>query len=223
LIHLIRPIRRIGRIRRTTALACALMVASSAQAGDPSPSPVLQAPWPHPLRLRVERQNEGSTCGLHALNSIYRAHGLNGEVFRLRARLGIDIPALPLLEHTTGILQPDLLRVLSQDGFRGTLLKSSLPEDVAALKAHLHEGFYTMALIQRRENKAYHWVVLVDHQGGRFTVADSLNPGVLGAEPEEAFLAERLLTAVAIRPDEKATLPFAGYWIVGYGAVFWFS
>ena len=131
MIHMNRPIRWIGRFRRIAGLACALMVVSSAQAGDlnPSPSSVLQPPLPRPLALLAEMQTEGSTCGLHALSSVYRAHGLNGEVFRLRARLGIDIPALPFLEHTTGTLQPDLLRVLAQDGFRGTLLKPALPDD----------------------------------------------------------------------------------------------
>ncbi|MEM7395134.1 MAG: cysteine peptidase family C39 domain-containing protein, partial [Verrucomicrobiota bacterium] len=88
----------------------------SLHAGDWSPAPVVQPPAQQPKKLKPIKQRDGHSCGLLALAAIYRAYGIDPKAARLRQRLGTDRPAAKFLKDTEGTLQPDILRVLKQDG-----------------------------------------------------------------------------------------------------------
>ena len=75
------------------------------------------SPSNNPEPAIIDPQTEPHTCGLHSLRSIYRAYGLNPDEHELRERLGVDTPANPADPTSTGTLQPDISRVLAQDGF----------------------------------------------------------------------------------------------------------
>jgi hypothetical protein len=76
-----------------------------------------EVPSLQPSQPLLEKQTEGFTCGVHALGTIYRAHGLDPGRERIRWRLGVDTKALWWAKDTTGALHPDVFMVLNQDFF----------------------------------------------------------------------------------------------------------
>jgi hypothetical protein len=107
-----------SRVRIRACLLLSFMLSMGMlSAGNRSPSPDNTIPLPTPDELLIERQTEVHTCGWHTLSSIYRAHALDRTRFRLRERLGVDVPAIPTRVESTGTVQPDMMRVLHQDGF----------------------------------------------------------------------------------------------------------
>ena len=98
----------------------------------------------------------------------------NPDLENLRVRMGVDVPANPLDKTTTGTLQPDLLRVLTEDGFMFSLLDPDSPKAQATLEEHLQDGHQVIALIRRAENNNLHWVVLSGLSEDGLEVVDSL-------------------------------------------------
>ena len=106
---------------------------ATATAGGRDPSPDRTRPLPQPRKTPViTEQTEPHTCGWHTLSSIYTTHRLNPNRLQLRERLGVDAPALPGISGSTGTVQPDMVRVLSQDGF---LTTSLAPKSAATREA----------------------------------------------------------------------------------------
>ena len=147
-----------------------------------------------------EAQFENDTCGLHTLRVIYKAYGLNPDGENLRKRLGLDTPANPFDKNSTGTLQPDMLRVLHQDGFGYELLETG--EEGASKKPlkHLEEGNMAAILISRRENGNMHWVAAKKVDEGRVVVLDSLFDEAYVEEPGEFFRAV-VLSCVLLSPS----------------------
>jgi len=144
-------------------------------------------------------QLESHTCGLLALSAAYRSYGLSPEAEQLRERLGVDVPASPLDETSTGTLHPDLLRVLTQDGFFWECVPLENPPDAARrLEAHLRDGNVALVLIARRETGGLHWVLTdaADERGLR--VVDSLRSEAAN-EPVSEFLS-RAISIIALQP-----------------------
>lgn len=117
-----------------------------------------------PLKRTVpafpDQQTEPHTCGVHALNAIYRAHGLVPEDHDLRFRLGTDRPAVPNQEDTLGTLQPDICRVLAQDAFHPTFLDVDDPDAHLRLRRHLERKWTALALIRKESTGGLHWIML---------------------------------------------------------------
>ena len=113
-----------------------------------------------PLRAVPERQLEGHTCGLHMLRSLYRAHALNPDEHLLRVRLGVDRGAVPAVKSTQGTLQPDLTRVLAQDGFLVNELDLERSNAAALLSSHLDRDWFAVTLIVRPRSGQLHWVLI---------------------------------------------------------------
>ena len=134
------------------------------------------------VRAEPEVQQEPHTCGVHTMRSLYRAHKLNPDEHNLRFRLGADIPAFTALASSTGIVQPDLCRVLAQDGFH---VRVTDPEDTSAnqqLVNHLAAGWKCVALIRRPQNGHLHWVLVQ---------SSSAEPGI-GADLKTVELVDSL-------------------------------
>jgi hypothetical protein len=160
---------------------------------------------------------EDDTCGLHALNTVYRAYGLDPVTERLRARLGVDIDALVWLPGSTGTLQPDVCMVLAQDYFRVQVMKPTTAATPSALRAHLAAGHAALLLIRRRETDALHWVVAAGDTGEGIPILDSL-----AAEPYREpnnFLAERVVTILAVTPAPDGRLTATSVGALSRGAV----
>lgn len=117
--------------------------------------------------VRPEIQVEGHTCGFHALSSIYKSYGMDPDEWKLRFRLGTDQPTVPGTD-TTGTLQPDMMRVLRQDGFEVSGAKTT---EAVRIRRHLEAGHSAVAVVQR---SVMHWVVLAKLNGDELIVVDSL-------------------------------------------------
>lgn len=173
-------------------------------AGPPSyysekfgPSPVpLRLPSPTPGDFAPETQTEPHTCGLHSMNVIYRAYGLNPDDAKLRFRLGTDIPVNLFAPGTTGTIHPDILRVLEQDGFTSEVLVAN--EELASrLESHLTTGHPAMVLVKA---STWHWVVACGIDEKRnVTICDSLKPETY-QEPLGSYAADRAQSVLLIRP-----------------------
>ena len=148
-----------------------------------------------------ETQFESHTCGLHTIRVIYKAYGLDPDLENLRFRLGIDVPANPIELDSTGTLQPDLLRVLVQDGFDYKLLPlDDISESKEALLDHLKSGNMAAALISRRENGNMHWVAAKKVLDEKIVILDSLFPDVYEEEPF-SLLRECVLSCILVEPS----------------------
>jgi hypothetical protein len=158
-------------------------------------SPGRAAPAAFPIAPVPERQTEPHTCGLHTLNSLYRAYGLNPDARRLRFRLGTDKPFPNFIPDTTGTIHPDMLRVLRQDGFRTDLVNPFSDAAPASLAAHLDSGHFAIALVG-----GAHWVLLIGRDDDRVVVCDSL-ARVPYAEPLAAYIRDHLYTLVLVNPE----------------------
>lgn len=150
-----------------------------------------------------EVQFESDTCGLHTLRVIYKAYGLEPDEENLRVRLGVDVPSNPMDGTTTGTVQPDLLRVVAQDGFTYTPLFWGSPSPEKELTDHLASGHMAAVLIARRENGNMHWVAAYRLVDGRIEILDSLFKTPY-FEPPEAFIQECVLSCILLKPSEEA-------------------
>ncbi|MCC6798176.1 MAG: hypothetical protein IT366_23890 [Candidatus Hydrogenedentes bacterium] len=146
-----------------------------------------------------EIQMESHTCGLHTLRTIYSAFGLNPDLENLRFRLGVDRPANPLDPESIGTLQPDMFRVLLQDGFEFERLVVSKPNVNEELVKALKNNKLAAALIRRRQNGNLHWVVLRSESDSKVTVIDSLEAKPY-SEPLPGFIDECLLSCILVAP-----------------------
>ena len=188
------------RLVRVIIIALIGSVAPPLLAGDWSPSPYYQAPSSTPRPLVPEVQTDGFSCGYHALSAIYRSYGLDPKLARLRARLGTSRPAVPFVADSTGTLQPDLLRVLQQDGFLAETLRASKDDDRARLIDHLQKGQYCLALLESGHAGGLHWVVFTEYRDGEVTIGDSLKRG-LHRESLSQLAAGPLLSTITLSPD----------------------
>ena len=111
-----------------------------------------------------------------ALSSIYESYGLDAEQARLRERLGTNIPAIPFIESSNGTLQPDLFRVIKQDGFEVETIDPKNRNELLSLKSHLEGPHYALALVSTERAGGLHWIVFTDCNDtrGTITIADSL-------------------------------------------------
>ncbi len=161
---------------------------------------------PHPAHElgAPELQVEDHTCGFHSLSIVYRAHGLDPEQEQLRARLGVDVPAIPKDSSTTGTLHPDLLRVLRQDRFDSSFLDPDAEDTPATLERLTAAGRAALVLIQRAESGGLHWVAVSRSSvPGHVRVFDSLVSEPYDVRTRE-YLRERVLSVVTIEPDPGA-------------------
>lgn len=148
-----------------------------------------------------EAQFESHTCGLHTIRVIYKAYGLDPDLENLRFRLGVDVPASPIEPDSTGTLQPDLLRVLVQDGFDYELLPlNDLSVATTSLLDHLKAGNMAALLISRRENGNMHWVAAQKITGEKIVILDSLFPDVYREEPL-SLVRECVLSCILVEPN----------------------
>ncbi|MBB6429793.1 hypothetical protein [Algisphaera agarilytica] len=165
------------------------------------------APNPTPTTVVAEIQTEPHTCGLHSLRSLYRAYGLDPDRYDLRFRLGVDAKANPFDDESTGTLQPDLYRVLDQDGFGVQPLSLDDPQSQVMLNDHLRDEHLAVALVYR---STYHWVVLDNGaEEDHLTIIDSLSAEPY-SENTHTFLHDYALSVTLIQPaapDHSAGLP----------------
>ena len=152
--------------------------------------------------LDPEAQFESDTCGLHSLRVVYKAYGLNPDKENLRARLGLNVPANPLDQSTTGTVQPDILQVLVQDGFRYELIKTDRSEAPKRLLEHLRAGNMAIVLIARRENGNMHWVAAHKEDAGRVMILDSLFEESYLEDPFH-FFPEAVLSCILVQKKEE--------------------
>lgn len=157
-----------------------------------SPSKVAQRAIP-------EWQAEPHTCGLHCLRSLYRAHGLNPDKHALRFRLGVDRPAIPAISSTEGALQPDICRVLAQDGFTVEQLDLESDNSADSLTRHLGNSWKALALIRKPSNGGLHWVVIQDKGSRQIEVVDSQFRSPY-EENTTAFLGEKAISVFLVTP-----------------------
>ena len=193
-------------------LSCLAFASSSSLcAGDKSPSAVIQILDRIPLEVEPLVQEDDFSCGYLALSAIYRSYGLDPSRARLRERLGTSVPAIPFVASSNGTLQPDLIRVLNQDGFRAQAINPI--KELSLLKRHLSGPHYVLALVRTEESGGLHWIVLSDFREGAFEIADSLVEG-LHWKKEEEFVGPRFLQAILLSPgtpDPSSPLAAAHY------------
>lgn len=168
--------------------------------------PVAYAPLEYPGAFAPERQIEAHTCGFHAISSVYRAYGLDPEASRLRFRLGTDKRASNFDPESLGTLHPDMLRVLDQDGFDASVVFEPKSESsLDRITAHLMSGHPVLVLVRA---PGLHWIVLApprergDDSEPMMLVVDSLQSET-SVEPLRAFVAERVLSAVLVKPEQR--------------------
>jgi hypothetical protein len=141
---------------------------------------------------------------MHSLEAIYTSYGMNPSDFKLRERLGVDRPAVPLLSSTDGSVHPDILRVLGQDGFQVHLPKLGNEYFDAKLINHLNDGHYAMTLIKREENGNLHWIVITSHEHGQIIIADSIGPDTY-MRNLETYSENQIVSTLLISPNPAAT------------------
>jgi len=195
-----------NHLKTVAVIGCIMIgVESRLSAGGNAPAPRPVTPRSVPLRLVPEVQVDEFSCGFHALSAIYRSHGVDPEEADLRYRLGTSARAIPFIKDSTGTLQPDLFRVLKQDGFEAETLRLSKRTTKDALIEHLEGGLYALALTQTENAGGLHWVVFTDYARGQVTVADSLEPELqrqdLGELIEGNLLSVTLITPGTPDPD----------------------
>ena len=193
----------LGGVAFVGCTACTQMyIATHVPSGKYDPVTDESPPANPQAQIRPERQVEGHTCGFHSLESIYKSYGLDPESYRLRFRLGTDNPAVKLDSETTGTLQPDMLRVLRQDGFDARPVEVS---QTAEIRTHLEAGHYAVAIVMR---SVHHWVVLAELLGRNLVIVDSLEekPYIVDIDP---FLADEAYNVILIKPgvgQEKVSI-----------------
>ncbi len=163
---------------------------------------VQQSPIERLRSVAPEAQLESHTCGLLTLRAIYKAYGMDPDKSNLRVRLGVDVPANPFDVESIGTMQPDILRVVVQDGFDYTILRKA-NGTAKDLLASLGDKHMAAALIRRRQNGHLHWVALQYESPTAIKVIDSLATEPY-SEPIEPFMDECLLSCIILSPAKKA-------------------
>jgi ABC-type bacteriocin/lantibiotic exporter with double-glycine peptidase domain len=187
----------------------------SLDAGDWAPSPELQWLASTPKEVVPLVQDDDFSCGFLALSAIYESYGLDPKKARLRERLGTSVPAIPFLSSTTGTLQPDLFRVLQQDGFAAEPFHPSAKEGLGELLNHLQSGYTALALVTTKRAGGFHWVVLTDFEKGSLQIADSLVEGLHWRTLQE-FRGPQFVQAILLKPgNPDPNGPLAGAHYVG--------
>jgi hypothetical protein len=156
--------------------------------------------------IKPDAQTEGHTCGFHAVSSIYKSYGLDPVERRLRARLGTDNRSIIYDSTTTGSLHPDIYRVLAQDGFDCRFLDLEKADAQHALKDHLTQGRYALALIQRRENGNMHWVVLAGLKESALKICDPLKPETYEEDLQD-YWSKCILSINLLTPSSQTAQP----------------
>ncbi|CAM2007348.1 hypothetical protein [Acanthopleuribacter pedis] len=203
--------QRKGRKRKLIALFLCCLIPVCYFVGPPDSGPnrrsgkyyasdAQQKPSALPNPIQGENQTEGHTCGLHSLSAIYKSYSLDPAAADLRFRLGVDRRANPFDATTLGTVQPDILRVVHQDGFATAVL--DLQDPVPArrhLQNHLESGHYALTLIRRRQSGNLHWVVISAWLDNELTVVDSLTPQPY-TEPVDDFMTNHVLSVMLLQP-----------------------
>ena len=160
---------------RSLTLLLAIFVAtvSTLHAGDKNPAPTNVRPEGKPDIIKPERQTESHTCGLHSMRSLYKSYRLPVDDYNLRARIGVDKPAVPFIKSTKGSIHPDLLRVLDQDGFKYEVVNMKADDVHLKLINHLKTKHYAMALL-KLNNGVMHWVIVSEAKDNSYVIIDSL-------------------------------------------------
>lgn len=196
--------RRIGFYSLVTVAVFApfvgfILYAWAVPLGDFAPVEPVPAVGQPVAELQPIPQTEDHTCGFLAISAIYRAYGLNPLERRLRQRLGTDNTANVYDSTSTGTIHPDLYRVMTQDGFGLQRLDVDAPDVLPALEAHLADGHFALALVQRRETGHLHWVALGGCRDNRLTICDSMKPAPF-TEPADLWLGECALGILLVKP-----------------------
>lgn len=183
----------IGGLTTCLIVGCALFYSEPSR--KYGPADVNQTPAELPAAADPEAQIESHTCGLHAVRAVYTAYGLEPDDHDLRFRLGTDRKANIFDKSSSGTLQPDILRVLRQDGFAAE--PAELEQELQSLQEHLESGHLVLALIHPG---SYHWVVLLLDSEQQLWVVDSVkdDPYPMGWE---TLLREELLSAILVLPS----------------------
>lgn len=179
-----------------------LLIVSSLIAGDRSHAPSTTRPSGVPGEIYPEKQTEGHTCGLHSMRSIYKSYHLPVENFNLRNRIGVDKSAVPFKGSTRGSIQPDLLRVLDQDGFAYEIIDIKKESVEKALIGHFNKGHYALTLIKRKQNGNLHWVVLSGLENEKYIVVDSLFPEKYTEGKQ--FLRKNIIGVILVEPRDSS-------------------
>jgi len=164
----------------------------------------------------LEVQTESFTCGLHALNTVYRAYGLDPAAERLRWRLGVDTKALFWMPDSTGSLHPDIAMVLAQDFFTVTALDVDAADAWNTWRAHLATGHPALVLFARRQTGNLHWVVSTGISGDQIELYDSLAPTPY--REGEDFLRERVVSVWLVRPSSDGRMAMSSFQAHAMGA-----
>lgn len=202
--------RRLGKATLlATALGAACVAVSIPHATEGKFEPPASPPIEPPLagevtalhEIEAEAQTEGHTCGLHALRMAYASYGLDPDGYDLRARLGVDTPAIRWLESTTGMLPQDLFRVLDTDGFTWELVKPASEDAERKLRKHIESGV-ALAVVPYSSIEL-HWIVLRPAADGSPVILDPAG-GSQRAFDAQAFLQDMALSVVLLGVREEA-------------------
>ncbi len=155
-------------------------------------------PRPFPGRAIPEKQTEPHTCGLHALASLYRAYDLDPDILRVRFRIGVDKPVSNFMPSSTGTIHPDMLRVLSQDGFDAEILRPGSSTTRQRLEAHLDDGHMAIALVRVKE---LHWVHIAGGVNDKLLICDSLHEESY-LEPNDDYVRDRVYSLLLVKPRD---------------------
>ena len=193
-------VKKLFPLRRGPASFLWLLLLSgtlSLSAGDRSPAPVRQWMSQKPGEVIPLVQEDDFSCGYLALAAVYESYGLDPQVARLRERLGVSVPAIPFIDSSNGTLQPDLFRVLKQDGFESVVIDPNTESKL--LERHLSGPHLALALVKTERAGGFHWIVLADYADGSYQIADSLVEGLQWKDGEE-LLGPRFLQALLLSP-----------------------
>ena len=160
------------------------------------------SPSDQPRSAVIDSQLESHTCGLHSLRSVYRAYELNPDEHSLRMRLGVDVPANPADDTSTGTLQADLTRVLAQDGFSIEALDLDDARASQTLQSYLATKHKAMALICKPDNGNLHWIVLQEAKNHRVEIIDPLAK-TPGSENTKRFISKQAVTVLLLGVESE--------------------
>jgi len=120
---------------------CIVVAAIASRVSEKSDAPrSLALPSDTPLQPAAPNlQLDDFTCGFRAVAAAYEVYGMSPEEKNLRFRLGTDREAVPIFtgEGSRGTLHPDMLRVVTQDGFSHEFIDPAAEDAAARLRANL--------------------------------------------------------------------------------------
>lgn len=170
-------------------------------AGDKRPAPINQIPKEFPNPLQPKLQKDSFSCGFLAMEALYESYELDIVKANLRGRLGTDKPAIPFLADSKGTLQPDLFRVLAQDGFEYFPINAKKIKNLDPIIDHLKTEHYALALVKSEKTGGLHWVVFTEIVEGEVVIADSLGAQIYNRKVGNYF-DERVLSVVLVKLNE---------------------